>query len=183
VVRTVGVEAVVTEPAGGSRIIRTDPAGTLPEKPMLMAYLDYHRQTLARKLDGLSGEQAIARSTVSGLTLLGIVRHLTEVERGWINEDFAGQDLPPLYSRPGAPDADFDELDGAGLDADLAAWRDQIADTDGIVADHELGTTVQHGRMGDISLRWILLHLIEEYARHNGHADIIREAIDGAVGE
>jgi hypothetical protein len=163
------VEAVVTEPAGGSRIIRTDPAGTLPEKPMLMAYLDYHRQTLARKLDGLSGEQAIARSTVSGLTLLGIVRHLTEVERGWINEDFAGQDLPPLYSRPGAPDADFDELDGAGLDADLA--------------DHELGTTVQHGRMGDISLRWILLHLIEEYARHNGHADIIREAIDGAVGE
>lgn len=164
-------------------IPRTDPAGTLPEKQMLMAYLDYHRQTLARKLDGLSGEQAIARSTVSALTLLGIVRHLTEVERGWINDDFAGQDLPPLYSRPGAPDADFDELDAASLDADLAAWRDQIADTDGIVAEHRLDDAVPHERFEAISLRWILLHVLEEYARHNGHADVIREAIDGTVGE
>ena len=174
----------MTEPARPvSTIHRTDPAGTVPEKQMLMAYLDYHRQTLARKLDGLTGEQAISRSTVSQLTLLGIVRHLTEVERGWINEDFDGQDLPPLYSRPGAPDADFEELDPVGLDADLAAWRDQIADTDGIVGAHQLDNKVEHERMGEISLRWILLHVLEEYARHNGHADIIREAIDGAVGE
>lgn len=164
-------------------IHRVDPGGTLAERDMLLAYLDYHRQTLARKLDGLTGEQAVTRSTVSALTLLGIVRHLTEVERGWVNEDFDGQELPPLYSRPGAPDADFEELDPARLEADLAAWRAQIADTNAIVGAHQLDSRVEHERMGEISLRWILLHVLEEYARHNGHADILREAIDGAVGE
>ena len=166
-----------------SAIVRMDPPGTVSERDMALAYLTYHRQTLARKLEGLTGEQAITRSTVSELTLLGLVRHLTEVERGWVNEDFAGQELPPLYSRPGAPNADFEELDPERLDVDLAAWRAQIVDTDAIVADHMLDETVEHDRMGTISLRWILLHLLEEYARHNGHADIIREAIDGDVGE
>ena len=166
-----------------SQLSRVDPPGTLAERDMTLAYLNYHRQTLAWKLDGLSGDQAITRSTVSGLTLLGLVRHLTEVERGWIMEDFLGEDLPPLYSRPGARDADFDELDAGRLDADLAAWRDQIARTDGVVGSHSLDETVQHERVGEISLRWILWHLLEEYARHNGHADIIREAIDGEVGE
>jgi uncharacterized damage-inducible protein DinB len=166
-----------------SAIVRMDPPGTVSERDMALAYLTYHRQTLARKLEGLTGEQAITRSTVSELTLLGLVRHLTEVERGWVNEDFAGQELPPLYSRPGAPNADFEELDPERLDVDLAAWRAQIVDTDAIVADHLLDETVEHDRMGTISLRWILLHLLEEYARHNGHADIIREAIDGDVGE
>lgn len=165
-------------------IHRVDPAGTLAERDMAMAYLDYHRQTLAIKLDGLTGEQAVTRSTVSGLTLLGLVRHLTEVERGWIAEDFAGLDLPLLYSRPDAPDADFDELDAGRLAVDLATWRTEMARTDEIVAVHSLDDTVRHERVGgEISLRWILWHLFEEYARHNGHADIIREAIDGAVGE
>ena len=77
-------------------IPRPDPPGTLAEREMALAYLDYHRQTLARKIDGLTGEQAISRSTISGLTLLGLVRHLTEVERGWIAEDFLGLDQPPL---------------------------------------------------------------------------------------
>ncbi len=164
-------------------IPRPDPPGTLAEREMALAYLDYHRRTLARKIDGLTGEQAISRSTVSGLTLLGLVRHLTEVERGWIAEDFLGQDLPPLYSRPGAPDADFTELEADRLQADLAAWRAECARTDEVVRAHSLDESVQHERMGEISLRWILWHLFEEYARHNGHADIIREAIDGEVGE
>ena len=164
-------------------IPRPDPPGTLAEREMALAYLDYHRQTLARKIDGLTGEQAISRSTISGLTLLGLVRHLTEVERGWIAEDFLGQDLPPLYSRPGAPDADFTELEAYRLQADLAAWRAECARTDEVVRAHSLDELVQHERMGEISLRWILWHLFEEYARHNGHADIIREAIDGEVGE
>ena len=162
---------------------RVDPAGTLAEREMLVAYLDYHRATLARKLVGLSGDQVIAHSTVSGSTLLGIVRHLTEVERGWIAEDFAGLDVPVLYSRPEAPDADFDELEADLFEANVASWRAEIANTDSVVAAHSLDDTATHKRMGEISLRWILLHLLEEYARHNGHADIIREAIDGAVGE
>jgi uncharacterized damage-inducible protein DinB len=172
-------------------IDRTDPAGTLGERDMLTAWLNYHRRTLARKIDGLTGEQAVARSTVSGLTLLGLVRHMTEVERGWIGEEFgegygtpAGPAvLPPLYSRPDAPDADFEELDPERLDVDLAAWRAEMDRTDQIVAGRSLDDEIATQRRGQLSLRWILWHVFEEYARHNGHADIIREAIDGAVGE
>jgi len=172
-------------------IERVDPAGTLGERDMMMAWLDYHRLTLARKLDGLTGEQAVLRSTVSDLTLLGLVRHMTDVERGWIAEEFgdgygtaAGPaELPPLYSRPGAPDADFAELDPGLFEPNLATWRAEIARTDAIVAVRSLDDTVPNSRRGTLSLRWILWHVFEEYARHNGHADIIREAIDGAVGE
>jgi len=170
---------------------RIDPPGRLPERETMLAFLDYHRQTLAGKLVGVTAEQAISRSTVSELTLLGLVRHMTEVERGWIAEEFGAgygtpagpAELPPLYSRPGAPDADFTELDANRLQDDLATWRFEIARTDAVVASRSLDDTIPNGRRGPISLRWVLWHLFEEYARHNGHADIIREAIDGAVGE
>jgi len=172
-------------------IERDDPAGTLGERDMLLAWLTYHRRTLAGKIDGLTGEQAVSRSTVSELTLLGLVRHLTEVERGWIAEEFgegygtpAGPaELPPLYSRPGAPDADFEELDPDHLERDMATWRAEIDRTDRIVAERSLDDITANERRGPLSLRWILWHVFEEYARHNGHADIIREAIDGSVGE
>jgi uncharacterized damage-inducible protein DinB len=172
-------------------IDRVDPAGTLGEREMITAWLNYHRRTLARKIDGLTGEQAIARSTVSELTLLGLVRHMTEVERGWISDGFGdgyGTEagpliLPPLYARPGAPDADFDELDPERLDEDLAAWHVEMDRTDRIVAERSLDDVIPSARRGPLSLRWVLWHLFEEYARHNGHADIIREAIDGSVGE
>jgi len=170
---------------------RQDPPGTLGERETLMAFLDYHRDTLAQKLDGLSGEQAVSRSTVSGLTLLGLVRHMTEVERGWIAEEFGDgygsptgvAELPPLYCRPDSPDADFDELDPAQLELDVATWRAEIVRTDAIVAVRSLDDTIPSERRGTLSLRWVLWHVFEEYARHNGHADIIREAIDGSVGE
>ncbi len=172
-------------------IDRVDPAGTLGEREMMAAWLDYHRRTLARKIGGLTGEQAVTRSTVSELTLLGLVRHMTEVERGWISDEFgdgygtpAGPAiLPPLYARPDAPDADFEELDPEQLEQDLGAWRAEMDRTDRIVAMRSLDDTAPHPRRGPLSLRWILWHVFEEYARHNGHADIIREAIDGAVGE
>jgi len=158
---------------------------------MMLAWLTYHRRTLARKIDGLTGEQAVARSTVSELTLLGLVRHMTEVERGWIAEEFGEgygtprgpAELPPLYSRPDSPNADFEELDPDQLDRDLAAWRAEMDRSDRIVAGRSLDDATSNERRGPISLRWILWHVFEEYARHNGHADIIREAIDGAVGE
>jgi len=170
---------------------RHDPAGILGEREMMLAWLTYHRRTLARKIDGLTGQQAVARSTVSDLTLLGLVRHMTEVERGWIAEQFGDgyrtpsgpAELPPLYSRPGAPNADFDELDPDQLDRDLAAWQAEMDRTDRIVAVRSLDDSMSDERRGQLSLRWVLWHVFEEYARHNGHADIIREAIDGAVGE
>jgi uncharacterized damage-inducible protein DinB len=170
---------------------RSDPPGTLAERETMLAFLDYHRLTLAGKLVGITAEQAISRSTVSELTLLGLVRHMTEVERGWIAEEFgdgygtaAGPVvLPPLYSRPGAPDADFTDLQADRLAEDLATWRAETARTDTIVARRSLDDTIPNKRRGPVSLRWVLWHVFEEYARHNGHADIIREAIDGAVGE
>jgi uncharacterized damage-inducible protein DinB len=176
----------VTEP-----IVRLDPVGTLGERDMMLAWLNYHRLTLAQKIAGLSGEQAVSRSTVSELTLLGLVRHMTEVERGWIGEEFGDgygtpsgpAELPPLYCRPDAPDADFEELDARLVEPDLATWRAEIARTDSIVAIRSLDDTIPSERRGALSLRWVLWHVFEEYARHNGHADIIREAIDGAVGE
>ena len=176
----------MTEP-----ITRQDPPGALGERDMMLAWLNYHRLTLAQKITGLSGEQAISRSTVSELTLLGLVRHMTEVERGWIAEKFGdgyGTEsgpaaLPPLYCRPDAPDADFDELDAGQVEQDLATWRAEIARTDRIVATRSLEDTINSERRGQLSLRWVLWHVFEEYARHNGHADIIRESIDGSVGE
>ena len=116
---------------------------------------------------------------------------MTEVERGWIAEEFgdgygtpAGPaELPPLYCRPGAPDADFEELDPGRLEQDLATWLAEIDRTDRIVAGRSLDDATSNARRGPMSLRWVLWHVFEEYARHNGHADIIREAIDGAVGE
>jgi uncharacterized damage-inducible protein DinB len=172
-------------------IDRVDPAGTLGEREMMTAWLNFHRRTLARKIDGLTGEQAVTRSTVSELTLLGLVRHMTQVERGWISDEFgdgygtpAGPAIrPPLYSRPDAPDADFLELEPAHLEQDLAAWREEVDRTDSIVAERSLDDTTPSERRGPLSLRWVLWHVFEEYARHNGHADIIRETIDGAVGE
>jgi len=162
---------------------RAMPTGTLGEREMIMGWLAFHRQTLEWKLEGVSADQAVARSTVSQLTLLGLVRHMTEVERGWIAEEYGGQELAPLYCRPGAPDADFDELDPAKYTQDMATWRAEIERTDRIVAAHSLDDTVPSANRGDLSMRWILWHVFEEYARHNGHADIIRESIDGAIGE
>ena len=101
---------------------RAMPTGTLGEREMIMGWLAFHRQTLEWKLEGVSADQAVARSTVSQLTLLGLVRHMTEVERGWIAEEYGGQELAPLYCRPGAPDADFDELDPAKYAQDMATW-------------------------------------------------------------
>jgi uncharacterized damage-inducible protein DinB len=172
-------------------VTRIDPPGRLGERETMLAFLEYHRRTLAGKLDGITAEQAVSRSTVSSLTLLGLVRHMTEVERGWIAEEFgdgygtpAGPaELPPLYCRPDAPDADFDEVQAGRLEQDLASWSAEIARTDAIVANRLLDDTIPNARRGPVSLRWVLWHLFEEYARHNGHADIIREAIDGAVGE
>ena len=180
----------MTVPAG-TPVERVDPPGTLGEREMMLAFLNYHRVTLAGKLAGVSAAQAITRSTVSELTLLGLVRHMTEVERGWIAEEFgdgygtpAGPaELPALYSRPDAPHAEFTELDAGRLEQDLAAWRAEITRTDAILAIRSLDDTIPTNRRGPVSLRWVLWHVFEEYARHNGHADIIREAIDGAVGE
>jgi Protein of unknown function (DUF664) len=154
------------------------------ERAMFDGLLDLHRSTLLHKCAGLTAEQLAARSAKpSRLSLLGLIRHMTDVERGWFRRGFARQPAAPVYSADGNPDGDFDDANAARAELDLAAYRREVELVREAVAGHALDETLP-GRDGraDISLRWIYLHLIGEYARHNGHADLLRERIDGATG-
>ena len=155
------------------------------ERTTLESWLDFHRATLALKCEGLDDEQAAEPSVPpSGFTLTGLVQHLAEVERNWFRRVLAGEHAPPIYdpqADPNGPDGGFDLAENATLTAALATWHDEVARARDLCAARALTDT---GRfMGqDVSLRWIYVHLIEEDPRHNGHADLIRERIDGATG-
>ncbi|MGV9322653.1 DinB family protein [Streptomyces sp. NPDC003660] len=158
------------------------------ERGTLEAWLDFHRATLALKCSGLKDDQLrLAAVPASSMTLLGLVQHLAEVERNWFQRIFAGQDVPPVFGE--------DNFNGyavqpdRGLDEATAAWQAEIARGRALIADASLDDSGhlserEAGLVGDqrVSLRWIMVHLIEEYARHNGHADLIREQIDGVTG-
>lgn len=162
---------------------RTEPAFVLGERAMLEAWLDFHRDTLRWKCQGLTADQLRARSVPpSGMSLLGLVRHLAEVERSWFRRVLAGEDAPPRWYDDEHPDGDFDGVDDADPDEAFAAWADEVEAARAVAARHGLDDTgLRHGE--PCSLRWIYVHLIEEYARHNGHADLLRERIDGATGD
>ena len=161
---------------------RPIPAMTGAERPMLESWLGFHRATLEVKCAGLDDAQVrLAAAAPSALTLLGLVQHLTEVERNWFQRVF-GLDVPTVYGSE-----DGYALDpGRGMDEALGVWRREIARG----REHCAGLSLDgHGRIPDgpmagveVSLRWVLIHLVEEYARHNGHADILRESIDGVTG-
>jgi uncharacterized damage-inducible protein DinB len=118
----------------------------------------------------------------STLSLLGLVRHLTDVERGWFRRTLDQEDVPDLYSTDADPDGDFDNVDRASADETFTAWRSACDESRQIVASRQLGDTGRNRQGQIVSLRWILVHMVEEYSRHNGHADLLRERIDGAVG-
>ena len=152
------------------------------EREMLRAYLDFHRDTLATKCAGLSDDE-LRRPSVppSGLSLLGLVRHRAEVERSWFRRVVDGQDVPLLWGQDHS--AAHDVGDAAVAEA-FAAWQAEIAIARDIeAAAPSLDVTGVDRRSGEeYSLRRVLVHLVQEYARHNGHADLIRERIDGATG-
>jgi len=166
---------------------RSEPPLVAGEREALAAWLDFQRETLLVKCSGLTEEQLKEHAVPpSGLTLLGLVRHMTDVERWWFRIHAANTDLPVRYWTDADPDADFNDLGGADAAADLAAYRDEIGQARAAVRGKDLDEVVpSHGhhpeRVRDI--RWIYVHMIEEYARHNGHADLIRESIDGLTGE
>ena len=171
------------DPADDPRDSGTPPVG---ERQTLVQYLQSYRLTLQMKCDGLSAEQLARRSVPpSTLSLLGLVRHLAEVERSWTRRVMRGEDAPRLWGAAGR-DADFE---GALPDEDVvrrafAAWRAETEATDALVAATEdLGRTSASTTAQPIALREVLVHLIEEYARHCGHADLLRECIDGRVGQ
>jgi hypothetical protein len=165
-------------------VVRASAPLIATEREMLQGWLDFQRQTLRLKCAGLDLDQLRRRSAEpSSLTLLGLVRHMAEVERWWFRRA-RGQDLPQLFCSEEGPDDDFNGVDSADPAADFATFAEECALADAAVADLSLDATCVVPRWErDVSLRWIYVHMIEEYARHNGHADILRERIDGTVGD
>ncbi|MEU1625521.1 DinB family protein [Streptomyces sp. NPDC020096] len=155
------------------------------ERRMLADFLGAQRATLELKCAGLQGELSRRSVEPSTLSLLGLVRHLADVERRWFRRVLAGQDAPPLFSSKADPDGDFDGAvsDPAVIAAAWEAWRTEVAFAERFVADAaNLDVEGDDTWRGTVSLRWVLIHMVEEYARHNGHADLLRERIDGAIG-
>lgn len=167
--------------AAGSRV---DPPRDAGERETLVAFLEWHRETFLLKCTGVSPAQLSAKSIEpSGLSLHGILRHLAGAERWWFQRQFAGRrEVPLLYYSDEEPNQDFDDLDGDPGEA-LAVWRAECEKSREIVAGTpslETTGTTEQGRT--ITLRWLLVDLIAEYARHNGHADLLRERADSATG-
>ncbi|MGN9762717.1 DinB family protein [Streptomyces sp. SD31] len=162
---------------------RPIPVTTGDELPMLESWLEFHRATLALKCAGLDDTQVrLASAEPSMLTLLGLVQHLAEVERNWFQRVVGGLDVPPVFEEKTGYALD----PGRGIEEALTAWRHEIARGREVYAGRtpdSVGRIVDGPMAGvEVSLRWVLIHMIEEYARHNGHADILRERIDGVTG-
>jgi hypothetical protein len=173
---------------------RVDPPYRDGERAAVQAWLDFHRATLLAKCAGLTPEQLGERSVPpSTLSLRGLLRHMTDVERGWFRRVVDGQDAPDLYSSDDDRDGDFDGVGREGDDPGTAVagefgrFAEECAASRSIAAGFGSLDDVGRGRTrrtGDlVSLRWVFLHMIEEYARHNGHADLLRERIDGVTGD
>lgn len=151
---------------------------------MLRAFLDYHRATLAMKCAGLRDDDLRRRAMPpSTLTLLGLVRHMAEVERAWFRRVIDGEDIPLVWSDTGDYQAAYEAGDASGTEA-FEAWQAEVEHARRIEREAESLDVTGYAAswQEDVSLRLVMLHLIHEYARHNGHADFLREAIDGTVG-
>ncbi len=161
------------------------PPFTADERSLLEGWLELHRTILRWKCSGLTADQLRQRAAPpSGMSLLGLVRHMTDVERGWFRRTGAGEDVTFRYEAEDDDELDWNGVDTADAAADLAAFDDEIEAARAAMTGHDLDEVVS-GRDGyrDKNLRWIYVHMIEEYARHNGHADLLRERIDGATGD
>jgi uncharacterized damage-inducible protein DinB len=169
---------------GGVPTERISPPLLGGERETLRAFLDFHRATLAMKCDGLSDEELRARSMPpSTLSLLGLVRHMAEVERTWFRKVINGEDIPLVWSADGDYQVAYDP-DGCTRAEAFAAWQREVEHARRIEREAEsLDVSVFNARWGEqVSVRLIMLHLIHEYARHNGHADLLREGVDGTTG-
>jgi uncharacterized damage-inducible protein DinB len=163
---------------------RMEPPLTGGERATLRAYLDFHRSTLALKCADLTDEQLRRRAVPpSALSLLGLVRHMAEVERSWFRRVIDGEDVPLVWSPDGDFQVAYEAADTTRAEA-FDAWEQEVEHARRIErAAPSLDVTGVDRRSGEAySLRLVMLHLLQEYARHNGHADLLREGIDGAVG-
>jgi uncharacterized damage-inducible protein DinB len=158
----------------------------LPRPKSSPTYENTWADPVHAQCDGLDAGQPARRAVEpSTMSLLGLVRHMAEVERGWFRRRFAGLDIPKRYQTDADPDADFNgaAADPAVAQGAWAAWREEIAFAEQFTAGHDLGFTGHDSQGKPVSLRELLVHMIEEYARHDGHADLLRERIDGRIGQ
>jgi uncharacterized damage-inducible protein DinB len=166
---------------------RADPPLQGGERETLAGFLRWQRQTLELKCAGLDAADLARRSVPDAtLSLLGLVRHLADVELSWFRRVLAGQQVPRRFRTEEDPDAAFSGAvaDPAVVAAAWQAWREEVAFAEDFVARAaSLDVSGTEPWRGAVSLRWVLVHLVEEYARHNGHADLLRQRIDGRVGQ
>jgi uncharacterized damage-inducible protein DinB len=164
-------------------VTRVDGSLVAPESELLRGVLDWHRGTLLAKCAGLSGTDLV-RAPVgqSNLTLLGLVRHLSKVERVWFRERFRGEPVDRLYSTPQRPDADFEDVDAAHAEQDYERLLTEQELARQAVAGASMDETFTYPDGEEMSLRMVFVHMIGEYARHNGHADMVRQCVDGVTG-
>ena len=169
---------------------RIDPPAHAPEQETLVAFLDYYRASLILKTEGLTDEQARTASVApSDLNLMGLVRHMAEVERNWFQRWFVKADAPPIFDSETDDDFDMHPTEADTLAATIAVWQREVDRAREITAAARPDDLAQHVGTSQYwlgfqpSMRWILTHMVEEYARHCGHADLLREAIDGSTGD
>ncbi|CAM5325458.1 DinB family protein [Streptomyces viridifaciens] len=188
--QTTAAPRTATLPTAGSRTAdsrtassRTTTLRTADERATLASFLDHQRDTLAMKCAGLTAAQLRTRVLEpSGLSLLGLVRHLAEVERSWFRNVLDGEGRRGFWKHPDGTFAEFD-VETADPEEAFAVWRRECDHTRELVAAATSLDVLGHHGEEVFSLRWILTHMIEEYARHNGHADLLREHLDGTTGE
>jgi uncharacterized damage-inducible protein DinB len=170
----------MTNPA--SAPIAGQPVSTGSERPVLEAFLDFHRQVLVSKVDGISDNQARHRRVPSKTTLAGLIKHMIGVERGWFAEVLGGRDPEAIGPNVGGGEESWDLAENETISSLTSEYEQTCEQSRQTAARFALDDAVPEPNMGQVSLRWIYVHMIEETARHVGHADILREQTDGAAG-
>lgn len=161
-------------------------AAVADERTTLEVFLDYYREAVKAKVRGVSEENARRRLVSSATTLAGLLKHLCRVEVSWFQHrlaQIASEDLPALRWIDDDPDGDFRVAPHETVESLIATYDQQCARSRHTAARFSLDDVVPHPRLGEVSLRWIYVHMIEETARHAGHADILREQLDGTTGD
>jgi uncharacterized damage-inducible protein DinB len=158
------------------------PENTGSERPVLEAFLDFYRHVLVSKVDGLSEDQARERRVPSKTTLAGLIKHMTGVERGWFQEVLAGRAPADIGPNVGGGDESWDLAEHETVSSLVKDYERACAQSRQTAARFALDDAVPEPNLDQVSLRWIYVHMIEETARHAGHADILREQTDGTAG-
>ena len=158
------------------------PASTGSERQVLEAFLDFHRQVLVSKVDGISEDEARHRRVPSKTTLAGLIKHMIGVERGWFQEVLAGRKPEDIGPNVGGGDESWDLAENETVSSLIKEYEQTCEQSRQTAARFALDDAVPEPDMGQVSLRWVYVHMIEETARHVGHADILREQTDGAAG-